>query len=241
VYQLEQPTGQRHIENMKDGGKELLALFRAHARNTLQKNAENPSAKNDEDEFDIDEFSDFKENLLDNSNDSQEPWYVILNNIKNPKCLKNYEANDHALINHEGFDEYSEKFGDAARHLIVLHDISEYVEELSYIFSLGSMDRASEVANDLVNYIETSSEIDALMAELNDSAESDRERIEREHVKLFLGASLCHELYDMIDGMFSEFEDELENLTEAEEFIGKLLIRKSQSILSNCVDFLLEV
>jgi hypothetical protein len=241
VYQLEQPTGQRHIENMKNGGKELLALFRAHARNTLQQNAKNPSTKNDEDEFGIDEFSDFEDNLLETSNESQEPWYVVLNSIKNPECLKSYETNDHALINHEDFDEYSEEYGDAARHLIVLNDISQYVEELSYIFSAGGMDRASEAANDLVNYIEASSEIDVLIEELSDSAESDRERIEREHVKLYLGENLCHQLFGMIDDMFFEFEDELESLTEAENFIGNFLIPKSQLALKNCVHFLLEI
>jgi hypothetical protein len=103
------------------------------------------------------------------------------------------------------------------------------------------MDRASVMADDLVNFIEYSSEIDALKAELSEANESDRGRIEREHIKLYLGANLCHELYAMVDDMFFEFEDELENLTEAEEFIGRFLIEKSQSALKYCVDFLLEL
>jgi hypothetical protein len=160
---------------------------------------------------------------------------------KNPECLKSYEAKDYLLSQHTDCDEYSEEYGDAARHLIVLNDISKYVEELIQVFSAGNMDRASVMADDLVNFIEYSSEIDALNAELSGALESDRTRIERDHVKLFLGADLCHELYDMFGDMFFEFEDELENLTEAEEFIGRLLIEKSQSALKNCVDFLLEI
>jgi hypothetical protein len=241
VYQLERPTGQRHIENMKEGGKELAALFRAHARNILQKNLGNSTAKNSEDEFEIDEFNNIEEYLLETSADSHEPWYVILSNIKVPECLKNYKSKNYALSQHEDYEEYSDKYGDAARQLIVLNDITQYIEKLSNIFSMGNMDRASESANDLVNYIETSSEIDALLSELSEATESDRVQIEREHVKLYLGANLCHELYDMVDDMFSEFEDELENLTEAEVFIGKLLIRKSKSTLRSCVDFLLEL
>lgn len=240
VYQLEHPTGQKHIENMKDGGKELLALFRGHARCMLKKNTENSIAKNNEDELDFDEPFEFGEDLLESSNGSKESWYVMLSNIKTPDCLKSYEANDYSLMQHESYDEYSDQYGDAAKHLIILNDISQYVEELSCVFSIGNMDRSSEAANDIVSYIESSSEIDALMAELDGSVESDRGRIEREHVELYLGADLCHELYDQISNMFFEFDDELEILTESEEFIGRLLIGKSQSVLSNCVDFLLE-
>jgi hypothetical protein len=245
VYQLEQPTGQRHIQNMNGGGQELLALFRAHARTLLRKHTKNTDSENSEDEFDFDEF-DFdkvpglEEDLFGVSDISQEPWYVMLANTAEPECLKYYKARDYTLFNHGDHEEYSEEYGDAARRLIILNDISEYIEGLSRIFSVGNMDRASESADYLVNYIQTASETDALRAEISEAAESDRDRIEREHVKLFLGADLCHALYEMIFDMFSEFEDELEDLPEAEQFIGKLLIGKPLSTLRNCVDFLLE-
>jgi len=249
VYQLERPIGHKHIENMTEGGKELVALFRAHARQILRKNTKysNIQSSDDEfefdefDEFELDEFSDLDSQLPEAPLNSQEPWYVILSNIKSPECLKCYEAKNYTLSQHGDPEEYFEEYGDAARHLIVLNDIAQYVEELGYVFSSGSMDRASEAADELVRFIESSSEIDALKAELNEAPESDRTRIEREHVKLYLGADLCHELYDMIGDMFLEFDDELENLTQAEEFIGNLLIGKSQSALVRCVDFLIEL
>lgn len=241
IYQLERPTGQRHIENMKDGGKELLALFRAHASNVLKKINSNSNAKSDDDEFDFDEFSEFESELTEKPAISQEPWYKKFAGLKNPECLKSYEVKDYTLGEHGNFDEYFEDYSDAARHLIVLNDIVQYIEELMYIFSSGNMDRASEAAHELVKFVQNSSEIDALKAALSEALESDRERIGRDHVKMFLGADLCHELYDFIADMFFKFEDELENLTEAEKFIGKLLSGKSQSALSRCVDFLLEL
>lgn len=241
VYQLEQPTGQRHIENMKDGGRELVALFRAHARNILQKNTKNLNNQSSEDEFELNEFSDLESELSENPASSHDPWYVGLVNLKNPECLKNYEAKDYTLSQHENCDDYFEEYGHAARHLIVLNDIAQYVEELIHVFAAGNMDRASEAADELVKFIENASEIDALKAELSEALESDRTRIECDHVKSFLGVDLCHELYDMIDEMFFEFEDELEGLDQAEEFIGKLLFGKSQSALKGCVDFLLEI
>lgn len=243
VYQLERPAGQRHIENMRDGGKELLALFRAHARNVLQKKSETSNAKASEDEFDFnfDDFSDSESDVSVASAISQEPWYKRLSSLKPPECLKYYEAKKYTLIEHGDFDEYSDEYGDAGRHLIVLNDISQYIEELRDVFCLGNMNRASAAADELIDFIESSSEIDALKAELSEAIESDRGRIEREHIKLFLGPDLCHELYDWVGNMFFEFEDELENLSEAEEFIGNLLIGKSQSALNSCVDFLLEL
>jgi hypothetical protein len=241
VYQLERPAGQKHIENMRNGGKELLALFRAHARNILQKKSENSNAKASEDEFDFDDFSDLENEPLENPDSSRMPWYVVLSNLKNPESVKCCENKNYTLSEHENFDDYSDEYGDAARNLIVLNDISQYIEKLSHVFSLGNMDRASAAADELVEFIENSSEIDALKAELSEAIEADRGRIQHQHVKLFLGEDLCHELYHMIDDMFFEFEDELESLNQAEEFIGRLLIVKSQSALRDCVDFLREL
>jgi hypothetical protein len=110
VYQLERPTGQKHIENMKDGGKELVALFRAHARNMLQKNTNNSNAQISEDKFDLDEFSDLENQLSETSASSQEPWYVGLSNLKNPECLKSYEVKDYLLSQHRDCYEYSREF-----------------------------------------------------------------------------------------------------------------------------------
>lgn len=241
IYQLVQPTGQRHIENMTEGGKELVALFRAHARHVLQKNSKNSNLQSTEDEFDLDDFSCSENEVPEAMVGTQEPWYVALANIESPECLKCYEAKNYTLSQHGDPEDYLEEYGDAARHLIVLNDIAQYVENLSHIFSAGNMNKASEAADDLVQFIEKSTEIDALKAELCEALESDRVRIEREHVKLFLGADLCHKLYGMVGDMFFEFFDDLEKLTEPEEFIGNFLIGKSQSALKNCVDFLLEI
>ena len=97
IYQLVQPTAQRHIENMTEGGKELVALIRAHARHVLQKNSKNSNLQSTDDELNLDDFSDSENELPEAMVGSQEPWYVTLANIESPECLKCYEAKDYTL------------------------------------------------------------------------------------------------------------------------------------------------
>ncbi len=241
LYGLYQPSGQKHIDNMKTGGKELLELIRTHAKYTLDKKIKKLDLKNIKEKPDSDDDSNFKEDPLKIEIIKKESWYMRLKKIDNPKCLSNFQSKNYTLSEHDDHDNFVEDYGDAARHLIILNDISEYAQELSFIFSEANMNLSSEAADDLYKFIENSSEIDALKAELNEALESDREYIENEHVKLYLGASLCHELHEMIEDMFFEIEDELESLTDEEEFIGRLLIEKPRSTLKSCVDFLLEI
>lgn len=240
LYGLYQPAGQKHIENLKEGGNELLEIIRSQAKRLLQRKAKIRS-QNLEIDFEFDNFSDFEEGLSVVNSADKNIWYERLKNIKDPECLKNFQANDHTLFTHLDYEEFSEKYGSAAKYCLILNDISQYAEELSVIFSDGCMNGASESADDLVQFIQSSSEIDALEAELTDAVEADRERIEREHVKLFLGPSLCHELYEMIDDIFLELKDDFEALSHAEKFIGNLLIEKPRSTLKDCVDFLFEI
>jgi hypothetical protein len=237
LYGLHQPTGQKQIENLKDDGQ-LIALIRSYAKNKLRKKLKSAEEIKESEELDF--FDDDDEMILtDKPLEKVEPWYIQLKNLKAPECLASVKSKDMLLSEHSDHDEYSEAYGSAARHIIVLNDISMYAEELSHIFDADAFETTSEVAIDLQRFAEDACELDALKSELMNASERDEDLIEREHVKLIM---------ESVDGLFDAINDldesifyDVEELSPAEQFIANSMINQPINALKRCATLLLEL
>lgn len=237
LYGLHQPTGQKQIENLKDDGQ-LIALIRSYAKNKLRKKLKSAEEIKESEELDF--FDDDDEMILtDKPLEKVEPWYIQLKNLKAPECLASVKSKDMLLSEHSDHDEYSEAYGSAARHIIVLNDISMYAEELSHIFDADAFETTSEVAIDLQRFAEDACELDALKSELMNASERDEDLIEREHVKLIM---------ESVDGLFDAINDldesifyDVEELSPAEQFIASSMIEQPIDALQRCATILWEL
>ncbi len=235
LYGLYHPPGQKYTENLDDDGQ-LIKLFRSHAQNILQRKLETASHSESKDEFN--EFESCENQLLstDKPEKLNQPWYVSLKNLKIPECL---DSKNLLMSDHSDHDNFSEEYGDAARHLIVLNDLARYVEELGYIFSGNEFEKSNQVLEDLARFADDACEFDALKSNLEGVSDSDKDYFEREHIKLIM--TYVDGLFDAINFVEWELQDELENLSDAEQFIGELMLDKPVSALRRCADMLYEL
>lgn len=235
LYGLYHPPGQKHIENLEDDGQ-LIKLFRSHARNILQRKRVNVNFAAYENEYD--EFKSSRDKLLfgDIAKKSNQRWYVDLKNLKTPGCL---DSKTLLFTDHADHDEFSEEYGDAARHLIVLNDLARYAEELGYIFSDSEFEKTNQALQDLERLADDACEFEALKSNLEGASESDKYYFEREHIKLIM--TYVDGLFDAINFVECVLQNELETLSDSEQFIGELMLHKHLSVLRRCADILYEL
>lgn len=235
LYGLYQPPGQKHVENLSDDGQ-LMQLFRSNVQRVLQKKLSKQKELGSDNDFCELEQTDDELLFSDKPQTKVEPWYVKLKNIKTPECL---DSKNLLLSDHSDNQEYSESYGDAARHLIVLNDMARYAEDLKHIFSDSEFEKTYEALEELERFADEACEIDALMSDLEDVSDCDKHYVEREHIKLII--TYMDGLFDAINLVKWELQDELESLSDSEQFIGELMLDKPVSALRRCADMLYEL
>lgn len=237
LYGLYRPAGQTHVENLNDDGQ-LIQLFRSHAQNVIKKKniQKNKAASDDDfDEFEEFDLSDGNHFWVGESEIGIEPWYVRLKKLKTPECLS---CKDLLFFEHSNMCEFSDEYGDAARHIIVLNDVAKYAEELGFIFSGLEFENAQQALEELGRFAYDACEMEALKSALKGLTEGDRDYIEREHVKQIM--TYVDGLFDAINTVASELENDLLNLSDAERFIGESMLATPVKSLKRCANFLLE-